>query len=64
MPENAHAIFATIVPGFSSPIEGHEGLEFLLKSPAVGTFYSDSEFNIVFKFFQMVLNYQRKFLFK
>ncbi|KAK7603642.1 hypothetical protein V9T40_003641 [Parthenolecanium corni] len=42
VPENAHAIFATIVPGFSSPIEGHEGLEFLLKSPAVGTFYSDS----------------------
>ncbi|XKL61926.1 hypothetical protein PGB90_001759 [Kerria lacca] len=42
VPECAHAIFATIVPGFSSPIDGHEGLEILSKIPPVGTFYNDS----------------------
>lgn len=40
-PDSAHAIFATIVPGFSSPIDGHEGLEALAKGPSVGTFYND-----------------------
>lgn len=44
-PESVHAIFATIVPGFVSPIEGYEGLEFFTKGSAAGTFYNDSKYD-------------------
>lgn len=45
-PDGVHAIFATIVPGFLSPIEGHEGLDVFSRGLAVGTFYNDCEYTV------------------